>query len=456
MTYRSFIRPLSRTAASETIVPAPEVSLAEGANTITVTAEDGATTQTYTVTVTRASLPAVSVAAAASRVSEGERAEFRVALSEPAAESLRVGIRWERSDQSRSLTQHLVFLAGTSRKTPSFSKSDDKVVREDLTVTITLEDGEGYQVSEDARSAQVVLEENNAAGFPLSVDPASVEEDETVTVEAAHGGAVIGTATLAITDSEPAPEAAAEGFSLVPENSSPSGIWSDGETAWVADLADARLYACRREDGERQAGKDIATEASPMDLWSDGRTLWVADWRERVNAYRLADGSRDLRREIEVSTGDTDPTGLWSGGGVLLTTGWESGQVRAYRVAEAAAEAPGKKPGSDPTARAASLPAITGPALRAAIGAALGKGPGEAVSPQELAGLEEATARNAGIQDLSGLERAVLLKELDVGFNPLADLQPLAALPALESLNLDGTAADLQALAALPRAHRTR
>ena len=305
------------------------------------------------MTVTRLSLPVVSVAAAAGRVSEGQRAEFRVALSEPAAESLRVGIRWERSDQSRSLTQHLVFLAGTSSKTPSYSKSDDKVVREDLTVTITLEDGAGYRVSEDGRSAQVVLEENDAAEFALSVDPASVaegetaqvqvrttngvtfaadqtialgfagstatkgtdytvsaesltlragrrratasltavadseqEEDETVTVEAAHGGAAIGAATLTITGSEPAPEAAGEGFSLAPENASPSGIWSDGETAWVADLADARLYAYRREDGERQAGKDIETQASPMGLWSDGEALWVAHLGGGLRAHR--------------------------------------------------------------------------------------------------------------------------------------------------------------------------
>ena len=597
--------------ASVEIAPGSEVSLAEGENTVTVTvtAGDGKTTRTYTVTLTRASLPVVSVAAVASRVSEGERAEFRISLTEAAAESLRVGIRWERSDQSQSVTQHAVFRAGMSSKTPSFSKSDDKVVQEDLTVTITLEDGEGYRVSEDGRSAQVVLEENDAAEFAVSVDPASLaegetaklqvrttngvtfaadqtialgfagstatkgadytvsaesltlragrrrvaasltaladseeEDDETVKVEAAHGGAVIGTATLTISGSEPAPEGAGEGFPLAPQNVSPSGIWSDGETAWVADLADARLYAYRRVDGERQPQKDIATQRSPMGmwsdgetlwvahlagglrahrlsdgarlpgrdlaleataapggvwsdgetvwvsewlgntvhayrlssgrreaardirlaggnlmpagLWSDGRTLWVADWRERVYAYRLADGSRDLRRDIEASAGDTDPTGLWSAGGALLATGWESGEVRAYRLAEAAAEALRKKPGSGLPARAVSLPATADPALQAAIGAALGKAPGEAVSPQDLAGLEELAARHGGIRDLSGLERAVSLKALDLGFNPLADLRPLAALPALESLNLDGAATDLQALASLPRLQR--
>ena len=601
----------SHAEASVAIAPGPEVSLAEGGNTVTVTvtAEDGKTARTYTVTVTRASLPVVSIAAVASRVSEGERAVFRASLTEPAAETLRVGIRWTRSDQSQSITQQLVFLAGMSSKTPSFSKSDDKVVREDLTVTITLQDGAGYRVSEDARSAQVVLEENDAAEFALAVDPASVaegetaqvqvritngvtfaagqtialgfvggtaakgtdytvsaesltlragrrrvtasvtaiadseqEDAETVTVEASHGGEVIGTATLTITGSDSKPEASGKGFSLAPENGSPSGIWSDGETAWVADLADARLYAYRREDGERQPQKDIATEPSPMGLWSDGETLWVAqlggglqahrlsdgarlagldlaleqnaaptgvwsdgetawvaewlgdavhayqlsdgqrkpgrdiqlaagnlmpaglwsdgqtlwvtDWRERVYAYRLADGSRDGRRDIEVSAGDTDPTGLWSSGEVLLATGWESGEVRAYRLPEVAESTPAMKRSGGPVARAVSLPAIVDPALRVAVGAALSKAPGEAVSPQDLAGLEELTARNAGIRDLSGLEQAHSLKELDLGFNPLADLRPLADLPALESLNLDGAVTDLQALVPLARLQR--
>ena len=340
----------------------------------------------------------------------------------------------------------------------------------------------------------------------------------------------------------PGSEDQGEGFPLAPQNSSPSGIWSDGETAWVADLDDARLYAYRRSDGERQPGKDIATDPAPMGLWSDGEalwvaglggglrahrladgsrlaardlaleantapagvwsdgetawvadwlgdtvhayrlsdgrreagrdvklaggnlmpvglwangeTLWVADWRERVYAYRLSDGSRDPARDIEAGETDTDPTGLWSGGGTLLVDRLGSREVRAYRLPEVVADEPGKQPGAGLTARAVSLPAIADPALQAAIGAALGKAPGEAVSPQELAGLEALTARSAGIRDLSGLEQAVSLKDLDLGFNPLADLRPLAGLPALEWLSLDGAAADLQALAPLARLQR--
>ena len=339
----------------------------------------------------------------------------------------------------------------------------------------------------------------------------------------------------------PGPEAAGEGFSLAPENSSPSGIWSDGETAWVADLDDARLYAYRREDGERQLEQDIVTEASPMGLWSDGETLWaaqlggglrayrladgarlpdrdlaleadaapagvwsdgetawvaewlgdsvhayrladgrraagrdiklaggnllpagvwsdgetlwVADWRERLYAYRLADGEREPERDIIAGAADSDPTGLWAGAGTLLSTGWDGGEVRAYRL-PALQGGPGKGRDRLLPARAASLPAIADPALRAAVGAALGKARGEAVNAEELAGLESLSARNGGVRDLSGIEGAFGLKDLDLGFNPLTDLRPLESLPALESLNLDGAAADLRPLASLRRLER--
>ena len=240
-------------------------------------------------------------------------------------------------------------------------------------------------------------------------------------------------------------------------NTAPAGVWSDGETAWVSDWLGDTVHAYRLSDGRREAGRDVKLAGGnllPVGLWSDGETLWVADWRERVYAYRLSDGGRDPQRDIEAGAGDTDPTGLWSGGGTLLATGWEGGEVRAYRLPEAVAGAPGKKPGASLTARAVSLPALADVALQAAIGAALGKAPGEAMSAQELAGLEALTARNAGIRDLSGLEQAVGLKELDLGFNPLADLRPLAGLPALEWLSLDGAAADLQALASLARLQR--
>ncbi len=824
----------NNSAAKVSVEPGSEVSLAVGANEIAVrvTAEDGTTTKTYTVTVTRAALPEVSIVAVEERVSEAEMARFTVSRTGPAADPLDVQVLFASTTSERVQALTVRLSPGQSSVTKRVQVGDNTIVEDDVTVTWTLGAGEGYTVSAENASAAAVLEENdfpafavsaepaeiaegesatvtvaitngvtfrqpetidlavsgtasaadysgvpetlrlyafgtrpkfsatarlraapdqeeeaaetvtitashggvpigsatvtiNSASrdatpeFALSVDPAEVleggsatirvsitngatfaedqsialdfagstategsdftvsagslrlraranfatttvravddgtaEEAETVAITASHGSSEIGSATVTISDGEqsaltaqfagmpathdgeaafkfelhfseeigisyvtlrdtafqvtggavrgarrlarssnlgweitvqPASEADVEltlpvttncaaagaictaggaglsqevnatvggpgsedrdeGFPLAPQNSSPSGIWSDGETAWVADLDDARLYAYRRSDGERQPGKDIATDPAPMGLWADGKalwvaglggglrahrladgsrlaardlaleantapagvwsdgetawvadwlgdtvhayrlsdgrreagrdvklaggnlmpvglwadgeTLWVADWRERVYAYRLSDGSRDPARDIEAGETDTDPTGLWSGGGTLLSTSWEADRVRAYRLPEVVADKPGKQPGAGLTARAVSLPAIADPALQAAIGAALGKAPGEAVSPHELAGLEALTARSAGIRDLAGLEQAVRLKDLDLGFNPLADLRPLAGLPALKRLSLDGAAADLQALAPLARLQR--
>ena len=698
--------------ATVSIAPGPEVALAEGANEIavTVTAEDGTTRRTYTVTVTRSSLPVVSIVAVEDRVSEADQARFRVSRTGTASEPLEVPVRLTSTRSSKVQNLTVRFLPRQRSMTSRVEVGDDTIVEDDLTVTYTLQAGAGYAVSEESASASVVFEENDVPEFAVTLEPGEIAEggtatltvaitngvtfrepqtitlaasgtasasdyrglpetlrlsaygtsatfsatarltavadgeeevEETVTVTASHGGAEIGSATLAIAAGaappltaeflqvpathdgqaaftfelrfgrEPAlsyttlrdaalqvtggtvrkakrlvagsslrweitvepsaeadvaltlpatadcaavgaictaggsrlaqavsatvsgPRAEAAGFPLARANSRPSGIWSDGETAWVADLDDAQLYAYRRADGARQPGRDIVTEPGPMGLWSDGetlwvaglqgglrahrladgarlaardlalegeqapagvwsdgetvwaagwlgdrvrayrladgerlasrdialggenlmpvglwsdgQTLWVADWRERLYAYRLADGQRVPQHDVEVSGTDTDPTGLWSGGGTLLATGWEGREVRAYRLPAVAGDPdPGGHGGWTD-----SVPMIADRGLRAAIRAALGKAPGETVSAGELGGLESLSARNGGVRDMAGLEAATGLRELDLGFNPLADLRPLALLPALESLNLDGAALDLRPLAAL-------
>ena len=680
-------------------LPATRDCAAPGA----VCTADGRPLRTRLQATIPARLPVISVAAVESPVSEGELARFTVSRTGPTTETLTVQTRWEFSDGSQSHTGRLVFPVGRRTNTSSHSRYDDNVVREDLTVTLTLEDGAGYTLSGQARSAQAVVEDNDVADFTLSVNPAQVAEgesatvrieiadgvtfsedqkivldfagsagagdgdftvsnasptlsagarsatavftaaadsdeegNETIAVTATHAGKAAGQASVTILNRDSGaltarfvgmperhdgetpfafelrfseevatgyaslqaaalqvtggavgnarrlepplslrweitvnPHSAAnvlvvlpvtsgcgavgavctvggkrlsrrleatvrgsaaqpvnDGFSLAAENSSPSGIWSDGETAWVADVDDARLYAYRRWDGERAPARDIATGPAPMGLWSDGetlwvaqlggglrahrlaggsrlprrdlavqasaapagvwsdgeiawvsewlgdtmhayrlsdgkraagrdiklagenllpaglwsdgRTLWVADWSERVLAYRLSDGAREPTRDIVAGAADEDPSGLWAGGQTLLFTSWKGAEVRAR---------PLPAPSAADSGRAETLPggvapilAIEDPALRAAVEAALGKVSGEAVSPDELAGLQALDARNRGVRTLAGLEGAVSLEELDLGFNPLVDLWPLASLPALVSLNLDGAA----------------
>ena len=689
----------SQASATVSISPGAEVSLAEGANEITVavTAEDGTTTRTYSVTVTRAALPVVSIVAVATPVSEGGPAEFRVSRTGSTTQDLTVKL------DTGGGTGSTRFPPGRSSSIGYFRKNDDTVVEDDHLVAWKLKEGEGYKIAPDAASATVVMEDNDVAEFELSVTPAEIaegesataqvritnavtfakdqefvldfagstatrgtdytvspesltlsagmkkaaatvtaisdsdqESDDTVSLAASHDGAAIGTASLTIADSAftpltaefvempetrdgetefgfelrfseeikvsfttlrdaafevtegtvrrarrlvkgsnvgweirvqpasdadvvlvlpvttdceaaaavctasgkplsnrleasvtgPASQALGQGFSLAPDNASPSGIWSMEGTAWVADVDDAKLYAYQRSDGSRQPERDIPTDSAPMGLWSDGEmlwvagldgglrahrladgsrlagrdltlemnaapvglwsdgetvwvaewlgdavhayrladgqrvasrdirltdgnllpvglssdgeTLWVADWEERMYAYRLSDGERLPERDIRAGTRDEDPSGLWSEGRTLLSTSWKGSEVRAYRL-----------PAAVSVDEAVDASAIPDPALLAGIAAALGKAAGEAVSEAELAGLETLQVRSGGVRDLTGLEGAVALRELDLGFNPLADLRPLAFLPALESLNLDRTGANLREVASL-------
>ncbi len=70
------------------------------------------------------------------------------------------------------------------------------------------------------------------------------------------------------------------------------GIWSDGETMWVADELDATIYAYDMVTKNRVTSKEFrrthltpgGAAISPWGIWSDGETMWVMD-SETENIY---------------------------------------------------------------------------------------------------------------------------------------------------------------------------
>ena len=67
------------------------------------------------------------------------------------------------------------------------------------------------------------------------------------------------------------------GFSLAPENGRPSGIWSDGATAWVADL----------DDGEAVSPTGCRTaRARPSGTWRQEGRRWVCGRMGRRCGWR--------------------------------------------------------------------------------------------------------------------------------------------------------------------------
>ncbi len=399
-------------AAGSTLGTERTSTLAEGANEIAaqVTAEDGETSRTYAVTVTRAALPA-----------------------------------WGTRLPDRDI-------AVTDTSAPSGVWSDGETVW----VTDRYEVVRAYALSDGRRLADRDLDIG-----PDSSQSGLWSDGVTLWVADYYGG------VLAHRLSDGARAAAADlDLETLTEagNNRPAGLWSDGTTLWVADNGDGHLYAYGVSDGARLTGEEFGFRSGdvktgwPWGLWSDGATVLVSWYRRgQVYAYRLSNGARQRDRDIATgSSGNGNPQGLWSDGETLWVLDGTDRKLYAYAVpglrrvggvlpelvlTNRAEGVPGTDPGPP-----VSLPDA---GLRLRIGAALGKAPGAVIGVHELAALTVLDARDAGVRDLTGLEQAVNLEGLDLGLNAIADLRPLGSLPALGSLNLDGAVSDPWVLSGL-------
>ena len=94
---------------------------------------------------------------------------------------------------------------------------------------------------------------------------------------------------------------------------------------------------------------------------------------------------------------------------------------------------------------------IPDPNLRAAVAEALGKGPNAPITVEDMEKLGPYfKAENKGIRDLTGLQFATNLIELDVDDNPISDLSPIAGLINLRDLDFaDTLISDLSPLSGL-------
>ena len=101
------------------------------------------------------------------------------------------------------------------------------------------------------------------------------------------------------------------------DNSDPRGIWSDGDTIWVSDSGDDKLYAYDLSQKSRQSGKEINlvnNNDHPAEIWSDGETIWVLDTDDKyVFAYELSSGNRKRGREFGPVPDNDDPDGGLTG-----------------------------------------------------------------------------------------------------------------------------------------------
>ena len=123
-------------------------------------------------------------------------------------------------------------------------------------------------------------------------------------------------------------------------NDWPTGLWSDGETLWIAENgqgADDEVYAYDLASGERLSEREFElaeTNRAPRGIWSDRSVVWVSDsGRERLFAYDLATGERLEEREFVLAAGNSDARGIWSDGKTMWVLDGRADALFAYALA---------------------------------------------------------------------------------------------------------------------------
>ena len=132
----------------------------------------------------------------------------------------------------------------------------------------------------------------------------------------------------------------------------PKGMWGNSTSVWLVDGRSKKLKAysiASGSFGNRERSKDINVSSNntrPYGIWSDGTTMWVAnravlDHDTRVvSAYRLSDGSYQANKSFTLDAGNDDARGIWSDG----TTMWvlqskgrsASSKMYAYKLSNGA------------------------------------------------------------------------------------------------------------------------
>ena len=244
--------------ATVAITPGQPVNLSAGKNTVTVTvtAQDGTTTKTYTV-----------------NVNQGVTAPFG----------------WKAGDD-------LDGMIAAGNETPYAISSDG--------TTVWLSDIDddklyAYRLSDGERDTGADFDTLHAAGNRLSE---GIWTDGTTMWAADPDDDKL--YAYRVSDKE---RDTTQDFDTLKaaNNDTPTGIWSDGATMWVADPGNDKIYAYRMSDKTRDASKDFDTliaagNEAPLGIWSDGATMWVSDFLDlTIYAYKMSDKTRDSTKDFD-------------------------------------------------------------------------------------------------------------------------------------------------------------
>ena len=220
-----------------------------------------ATFSSAEVTNATAALPVVSIVASVTPVTEGAAAAFTLSRTGATDAALTVSVSVSESEAAVSGTPptSATFAAGAAGAVLSVATEDDETVEDASTVTATVSSDTGYTVSGTSGSADVVVEDDDAAPVVGTASPIVVAENATAVV------------TLTATDADTA--AADLAWSI------PAGAAGGADGAKFALTADGALSF--------KAAKDYE---APDDADADGDyevTVRVTDGANPVDAALL-------------------------------------------------------------------------------------------------------------------------------------------------------------------------
>ena len=120
-------------------------------------------------------------------------------------------------------------------------------------------------------------------------------------------------------------------------DNSAQGIWSDGETMWVLNFPDKKIYAYDLRTKARDKAKDFDTLSAagnnlPESMWSNGVTMWVADDTDKIFAYSATTGNYLAAADFNTlrAAGNSEPEGIWSDGDTMWIADDTDNKIYAY------------------------------------------------------------------------------------------------------------------------------
>ena len=118
---------------------------------------------------------------------------------------------------------------------------------------------------------------------------------------------------------------------------------------WIVTIYSAilhgpdRVYAYNLLDGSREINKEFRTviDANMLTwgIWSDGETVWASDdASDALYAYRLSDGAVQINKGFSLDVSTSQRLGVWSDGATVWILKQQNGNniVDAYRLADGA------------------------------------------------------------------------------------------------------------------------